>query len=78
LAEVAAQCEGFNGADLGALLADAQLAAVHEVLAAPQDAEKVSLQQPSGLSIISWASQDRQRASDGCGSPLGGSLPRSE
>jgi peroxin-1 len=32
LADVAHACEGFSGADLGALLADAQLAAVHELL----------------------------------------------
>ena len=41
LAEVADACEGFSGADLSALLADAQLEAVHEVLARPVEADKV-------------------------------------
>ena len=38
---MAGACEGFSGADLGALLADAQLEAVHEVLADPGGADKV-------------------------------------
>lgn len=43
LAAVAAAAEGFSGADLGALLSDAQLAAVHEVLAQPRDPSQVHL-----------------------------------
>lgn len=42
LHEVAAACEGFSGADLSALLADAQLEAVHEVLARPGAADEVN------------------------------------
>ena len=41
LQEVAGACEGFSGADLSALLADAQLEAVHEVLSDPGGADKV-------------------------------------
>ena len=41
LQEVAGACEGFSGADLSALLADAQLEAVHEVLARPGGADEV-------------------------------------
>lgn len=41
LAAIAAACDGFSGADLGALLSDAQLAAVHEVLAQPQEPSQV-------------------------------------
>ncbi len=44
LGAIAAACDGFSGADLGALLSDAQLAAVHEVLAQPQDTSQVSSQ----------------------------------
>ncbi|KAK9907564.1 hypothetical protein WJX75_006024 [Coccomyxa subellipsoidea] len=43
LAAIAAACDGFSGADLGALLSDAQLAAVHEVLAQPQEPSQVPL-----------------------------------
>jgi len=42
LQEVANACEGFSGADLSALLADAQLEAVHEVLATPSGGDEVS------------------------------------
>ena len=42
LAAIAAATDGFSGADLGALLSDSQLAAVHEVLAQPQDSPQVS------------------------------------
>ena len=44
LQEVAGACEGFSGADLSALLADAQLEAVHEVLARPGGADEVRAQ----------------------------------
>ena len=42
LQEVANACEGLSGADLSALLADAQLEAVHEVLATPGGGDEVS------------------------------------
>ena len=42
LQQVANACEGFSGADLSALLSDAQLEAVHEVLAGPGAADEVS------------------------------------
>lgn len=41
LAGIAHACEGFSGADLSALLADAQLAAVHEVLNSADISAKV-------------------------------------
>ena len=44
LQEVAGACEGFSGADLSALLADAQLEAVHEVLARSGGADEVRAQ----------------------------------
>lgn len=44
LQEVGGACEGFSGADLSALLADAQLEAVHEVLARPGGADEVRAQ----------------------------------
>ncbi len=42
LQQVANACEGFSGADLSALLSDAQLEAVHEVLAGARAADEVS------------------------------------
>ena len=42
LQQVANACEGFSGADLSALLSDAQLEAVHEVLAGVRAADEVS------------------------------------
>ena len=42
LQQVANACEGFSGADLSALLSDAQLEAVHEVLAGAHTADEVS------------------------------------
>ncbi|BDA47966.1 probable peroxisome biogenesis factor 1 [Coccomyxa sp. Obi] len=52
LGAIAAACDGFSGADLGALLSDAQLAAVHAVLAQPHDtsqAQQVPLVRASHL-----------------------------
>lgn len=55
LQEVAGACEGFSGADLSALLADAQLEAVHEVLARPGGADEVRLCAPVKVWMRSWS-----------------------